>query len=160
MNKGDLLNLWAVLTDLQKVKANVKFSYAIAKNRMKITSEVEAIQEALKPAADFMKYENARLKLAQEYADKDDEGRVKIDGGNFSITENLTKFNEKLDALKAEHKEAIDVQEAKADEIDALLKESFEFKPHMIKFENFPEEIEPQVFEVFMQCGLVEDDLM
>lgn len=158
MNKGDLLNLWGIFTLLQSVKANVKFSYAVAKNRVKIKPEVEAIQEAMKPSDEYLKFEQERFALLQEYGDKDEKGRIKMENGNVHITEKLDEFNEKLDALKKTHADAITANEDHLKEVDTLLAEDFKFDPFQVSLEMFPDEIEPNVVEAFMNCNLIKDE--
>lgn len=156
MNKNDLLNLWAVLTDLKAVKANVKFSYAVARNRHLLETEVKSVQEAISPAQEFLIFEQARIALAKDYADKDDSGNPKIVRNSFVVTEKLSEFNEKMAALREKHTDAIAAQTAREGDINKLLEEEFVFEPHKIDFDILPEEISPEVIEVFIQCGVME----
>jgi hypothetical protein len=158
MTKHDLMNLWECFGLLLRVKANVKFSYAIAKNKRIIKPEVEAIQDALKPSPEFLIYDQERASLAKAHADMDSDGKPIIENQSFQITETLDEFNEKWDALKADHAEAIAARDVQLKEGEDLLKEDFSFEPFQIDLKNFPDEIEPSIMEIFMECGLIKED--
>lgn len=58
-----------------------KLSYAIAKNLMKLQTEVEII-------------EKGRISILERYAKKDEEGNPVIKDSSYELGENMAKFNE------------------------------------------------------------------
>lgn len=67
-----------------------KLTYAIAKNLKKLEEEVKLI-------------ENQRVKLAESYAEKDENGNAVIKDGNFCLGENREAFSKEVhDFLQTE----------------------------------------------------------
>lgn len=62
-------------------KLPIKLSYAIGKNILKLQEEWGAI-------------EKARIKLVEQYAEKDDNGACKMSDGRYDVGENEQKLNE------------------------------------------------------------------
>ena len=122
MNKRDLVSLHNAIVALEGRQFNVKFSYFIAKNKIFIKDEIEALNEAKKPPVGFVAYDNKRVELARKYADRDQNGNVKIEDNNFVITENFDKFRVELEKLKEKYKDPIAEYEAQIKEFEDLLK--------------------------------------
>ena len=68
--KSDLLNLWYILESLKHQKQNTKFSYFLAKNKIAIKNEVDALNEASEASEAFKLYDQKRADLAASMADK------------------------------------------------------------------------------------------
>ena len=139
MNKGDLLNFNAALTNVANLKG-VKFAYAVSKNAQSIESELKAIQEAAKPREDFVKYEKERVELCEECSKKDDQGKSISIRGEFQM-EDRAAFDKKLKKLRKTHEKAIDGSVAQKLEIEELLKEDVEVKIHKVAVDNLPEDL-------------------
>lgn len=158
MKKIELLTLWAVFERLQQEKTNVKFSYAIAKNKIQMRPEVEALEEARKPSEKFVEYEQKRIALAKELADRDETGKIKAENDRFIISEKMDQFNEKLEVLQKEYKDSIEEREKQIKEYNSILEEEIYIKLYKIKVEHLPDEIEAGFVEVFVSCGLIDDE--
>jgi hypothetical protein len=95
--------------------APFKVNYAITKNQKLIDDEAKVIKKALEPSKEFIEFNEKRIALAKEYADKDEVGKPIMEGTppqqKFKLTTNEKVFNEKYDALKAEYQAIIDIYE-------------------------------------------------
>ena len=156
MKKRDLLTLWYIFENLQKEKTNVNFSYAVAKNRMGMKAEVEALEEARKPSDDFAAYEQERISLIQKFAEKDDQGQIKATDDRIALLD-PDKFKEEFDKLQEKYADAIKETEEQAKEFNLLLDDEVEFEVYPISLDTFPEKIEPEIMEVFVSLGLVKE---
>lgn len=76
------------LNTISDKRLPVKISYAIAKNAQTLQKEAELI-------------EKERIKLLEQYAEKDEDGNPKTDGGNYVLGDNMEKYTE-------EYKEYLD----------------------------------------------------
>ena len=70
MKRKDYIALFGNLKKLGGLKG-VKFAYAVEKNKNLLKQEVESVQEAIKPLENFQEYDAKRMKLAEQYAEKD-----------------------------------------------------------------------------------------
>jgi len=159
MKKIDVLRLNEVFNRFGDMKYGVKFSYFLAKNRIAIKSEVEALEEARKPEQDFLNFEVERVKLAQEYSDKDSSGKPIIQNGAFVIVEKLDQFEKQMEKLKKKYKNAIEQREAQMKEFEKILNEEYVINnPFKIAFSELPQSIEPSVIEVLISADLIKEE--
>ena len=91
--RRDLIILWNVLNSIKVEKADPKFTYAVSKNKKKLEPEIKILQEMDIPNEDFKKYEENRINLCKEYAEKNGminlftDGFIKAKKGITSIEE-------------------------------------------------------------------------
>ncbi len=151
MTKGETVNLYANLKKLGTLRG-VKFAYAVAKNTALLDTEVEALKKALEMTEEFKKYDDARVKLAEEYSKKDEKGkpvllkttneRGEIVREEYDLAEETkAEWEEKFETLKLEHKEAIDARDAQIQEQNELLKTESTLTFHKIKLADVPVDI-------------------
>ncbi|MFA6077366.1 MAG: hypothetical protein WC735_04825 [Candidatus Paceibacterota bacterium] len=139
MTKGDNINLFSTLNKLGKL-TGVKFAYAVARNLAFLKPEYEALQEAVKPTEDFVKYEEERVELAKEYAKKDAEGKP-ISENNAYVLEDKETFDVKFIELKKKHKKTLEAREAQLKEQEELLKTDSTLVLYKVKIEDVPKDI-------------------
>jgi len=157
--KGDLLNLWYILEGMKHQKQNVKFSYFVAKNKIAIKGEFDALNEAQEAPETFKLYDTKRADLAAEMADRiPDTEEPMTDNGQYVIKENKEKFDKQLAGLKEEFEEVIKQRDEQVEAFKDLLDEEVEFKGHKIKFGDIPDSIEPSIMEVLLLTDLVFED--
>lgn len=148
MTKREVGDFWLALNhrSLGELKG-VKFSYGVAKNKIKIRGEINALDKAKEDIESITKdYDEARIDILKEFADKDENGNPEtfIDARRvvqFKIVENRSKVEEKVEELQKEHKESIDKQEKEKDIFNGILKEEVEVDVYMISIEDIPEDI-------------------
>lgn len=159
VKKGDLLQLWYILEGMKHQKQAVKFSYFVAKNKLLIKAEIDALNEVQEVPETFQLYDRKRAELAAEMADKLPEtGEAKTENGQYIITEKKEEFDEALAKLKETYAEVIEQRKAQIEAFKELLDEEVEFKGHKIKFGDIPGTIEPTVMEVLLIAGLIFED--
>ena len=84
MKLAEVKNRHQALCMLGNKKLPVKLSYAISKNIMKLQEELEVI-------------EKTRIKLVEQYAEKDEDGNCKItEDGKYNVGENEQKLNDEF----------------------------------------------------------------
>ena len=64
-------------------KLPINISYAVGKNIMKLQEELESI-------------EKARIKLVEQYAEKEEDGTCKVVDGHYELGDNEQKLNEEF----------------------------------------------------------------
>jgi hypothetical protein len=158
--KGDLLNLWIVLENLKPKQPNARFSYFMAKNKMAIKNEVDALNLAQEPSELFKEYDVKRAEIAQKYADKDANGVAMTKNNQYVIVENKKKFDTELTKLKKKYQKAIDEREEQARSFGKLLAEEVEFDGYQIALEFLPDDIDHVVMEIFLNTNLIKEDMM
>ena len=158
MKRRTLLNLWQALGKLEGLKHDVRFSYFLAKNKVSIKPEIEALDEAQKPNAAYLEYEAKRIELAQEHSDKDANGSPKVHNGQFVIFDGRDKFELAIKKLKTKFKTAISTREKQLKEYEAFLGEDVETSLTKIRFTQLPAQIESSYLEIFIEADVIMDD--
>ena len=157
--KGDLLNLWYIFEGLKFKKQNVKFSYFVAKNKIKMKSEVDALTEAQEAPEVFKAYDGKRADLAAEMADRvADTDQPLVDNGQYVIKARKDEFDKQLAELKEEYKSVIEDRAEQVEKFKELLDEEVKFDGHKIKLGDIPQEIEPSVLEAFIAVDLINEE--
>lgn len=154
MKRKDYIALFGNLKKLGGLKG-VKFAYAVEKNKNLLKQEVESVQEAIKPLENFQEYDAKRMKLAEQYAEKDEKGKAKtrkLDNGveEYVITD-LDAFNKDFEALKEENKSVLEERDAQIDEGNRLLDEEITIELYKIKLADVPEDITGEQMETVYQ---------
>lgn len=80
---AEIKNRHQTLCMLGNKKLPIKLSYAVGKNILKLQEEVNSIEEA-------------RIKLVQQYAEKDENGSFKMKDGHYDVGENEQKLNKEF----------------------------------------------------------------
>jgi hypothetical protein len=158
MKRRVLLNLWHALNKMEGMKHDVRFSYFLAKNKVALKTEIEALDEAQKPNAAFIEFENKRIELAKKYSDKDATGNPKIHNGQYVIFDQKDEFDEEIKNLREKFKAAIESREAQVEEYNKMLNDEVDFKPTKIKFNQLPKQIESVFLEIFIEADIIDDD--
>jgi len=157
IKKRDLLRLYNAISLLEGRPFSVKFSYFIAKNKVAMRDEISALDVAKKVTDGFKSFDNERAKLAQKFADKNEDGSAKIQHNSFVITTNADLFQEELSILREEHADIITDREKQIEEFENLLDEDVDFKGLKLDFKDIPESIEPSMLEPLILADLIID---
>jgi len=155
MKKRDLISLYNAFIKVEGKPFSVKFSYFVAKNKVLLKDEITALEEAGKPDPKFSEFDAERVKLASDVADRDENGRPKVQNNNFTITEKVDEFRKGLDALREKYSKTIIDQEKSVKEFEDILNEDFNYKGTKIDFKNIPDEIEPSFLEILIVADLI-----
>jgi len=127
-----------------------KFTYAVARTKSNLTKVIEALTESLESPEDYKEYEKLRTELCEKHAEKDDTNSAIIKAGKYVLQDNEA-FDKDLEALKEEHKAAVDAREEQVKGYEELLKEETSFKYYVVKQENLPQEISQAQMDVIIQ---------
>lgn len=120
-----------------------KWKYALSKNIDKLDSEVKTIEKLRKPTPLFLKYNEKRLKLAEQFSDKDENGSpIFIEptpqemqlgiSRRYKITK-TEEFNKKLETLRTCEEYAAVVKEFDHSNSNEFMDETQEYDLHEIK---------------------------
>lgn len=157
IKKQELVDLWKALQQLSKQVYPVKFSYFISKNKSVIKDEIDILNDLSKAGESFMAYDNKRAKLAHELADKDIQGKPIIQDGSYVLLENKEDFDLQLKNLRESFKTAIDSHTKKLDDLNNILQEDYEFAGYKISLNHLPDEITPELMDIFIKSDLIEE---
>jgi hypothetical protein len=152
MIRQELYTLRAALMQMSRMPG-VKVAYMVAKNRRKIDAEIKAMESGLivGEGDPIAKYDDARLQLCKEYAEKDPAGEPVIikegkEQGNFKIPdEKRAEFEQGVTQLKTIYKDALDARDALVKSYEKMCKEELPSKfvegLHRIALKELPNNI-------------------
>ena len=147
MKRFEVINLNRHLASFDIRSGNKFFVFALEKNKSvikAILSEVDKKRDELVPA-EYIEFENQRIKLLSEFAQRDEAGQAIVIDGRVQLKDE-TEFSEKFEALKEKYKNAIsEVSEAdkkltefiQEDVSVEFAKVSFKFVPDVITSEQY-----------------------
>ena len=158
LTRRNLVRLYNGFAQMEGRQFSVKFSYFVAKNKVAMKGEVEAIQEVQQPTESFREYDLERARMAQNFADKNEDGSAKIHDNSFVITAKADEFQEALAELRVKYKEAIEQHDAKMKELESLLAEEVEINGTKVDFKDIPPTIEPSLMELLIIADLIIED--
>ncbi len=139
LTNQELLNLNQALNQLGKM-SGVRFAYAVAKNVARIKTELEALDVAFAPSEEYKKYDDLRVKLAEEHAKKDEDGKPVSKNNQYEI-DDLDSFNAALELLRVEYKESCDARDQQVKEYLELLKGESKVELYKVFIDHVPAEI-------------------
>ena len=143
MKNGEVYEALKILNDTIKVAKSGKLIYAVNRNMIYTEQEIQALEKIKQPSAAYQVFDRLRVKLCIDMAVKDENGRPKTvtaeNGLEFDI-ENREAFNAALDALREEHKEAIEEYRNTLLQYNKLMDEDSDIKTYKIKYSVFERE--------------------
>lgn len=152
ITREKLIQAYGILTQLSQVKTTAKGAYGLIKNKKLVEVEVKNIEDAqknLKYPNDLEEFHSKRIALCNEFADKDEEGKVKTEGSSFIISpESRVLFDAKFAELVSEYKETLDTQQKVDNDFRVFLAEEIEFTVYSIKIDDMPDDISAAQLEV------------
>lgn len=122
MTNYELFNLFSALVDVQDVEADPRFTYAVAKNLEQVRPVAERFDSEFQVPESYAEYERQRVNVCIEHAKKDAQGRAIMDGESFVIDRH-DEFRVAIEALRAEHEEAIEEYRRTCEEFAKALRE-------------------------------------
>lgn len=158
IKRKELLRLNNGIAMLEGRQFSVKFSYFIAKNKVLMKDEVVALQEAKKAGEGYREFDLERARMAQEHADKNEDGSAKIHDNSFVITAKAEEFQEKLSALREKYAKPIKEFEAQMEQFNDLLEEEIDFEGTKVNLKDIPPQIEPAILEALILADLIVEE--
>jgi len=140
LTRAELLELWHGLPTLANLKG-FKLGYAIARSKAKLKPEIEALEEALKPAQAFEEYERKRLELCRKYVQKDGQGNPVVSGNEFVFGDNREAFDAEMAPLQEEFAEAIENRKQQVEGYLSAMKEQITVEVHRVTEVDVPEDL-------------------
>ena len=152
MIRQDLYSLRSALVQMSRM-SGVKVAYMVAKNRRKVESEIKAMEAGLTVSEGdpIAKYDDARLQLCREFAEKDAAGEPVIikegkEQGNYRIPdEKKAEFEQAVLQLKTIYKDVLDQRDGLVKSYEKMCKEDLPAKfvegLHRIALSELPESI-------------------
>ena len=139
LTNGELFSLLRGLRAVAELRGG-KFAYAVAKNTDIVGREVRALEAANQPPPAFIAYDQARIDLCKEHAEKGEDGEPVVDGSEFVIADHPT-FDAAFAELRGEHAVALDERTKQLAEYRALLAERSDVELHLLDEEHVPTDI-------------------
>jgi hypothetical protein len=146
ITKRELLELWNALPTLADLKG-FNLGYAVARTKVKLRPEIEALDESLKPDDAFQEYTKRRLELCNYYAQKDERGPI-ILGNKFVFGDNQKAFDEAMIPLNVEFAQATKYREQQSLDYNNALSEPITVEIHQITKSDIPLDPEPTVAQM------------
>jgi hypothetical protein len=147
MTNQELIDLHVAMLGIGDAPADPEFCFALATNVKATEPFYDKLIEFGKAPEKYREYEGKRIALCHEFAAKDGDGRPRIDETkNFIIPpESKAGFEERLEAVKEEYKEAIDAFKEQRAQTDLHMEEEVEGLPTLkrVPLSIFPKIITP-----------------
>ncbi len=140
MKNGQLEGLMRGIDACGDLKG-VKFAFGLAKNKKMLVKEFEIFQEAIKPSKEFIEYDQKRVDLCKELADKDEKGNPKMESNNYIVIKNKEDFEIRSKALTEQNQSAVDDRSKQIKEFNELMNKESDFKPFLIARNDIPDDI-------------------
>lgn len=131
--------------------------FALVRNKTVLKPTYEAVAEMEKPSEEMKKYEDRRVELGEAHAKKDAAGEALTANGNFVI-EDRKAFDQAIDQLKLEFKDAIDAQETSKKEVAEKLKEKEKFELSMVRMDQLPKTLPMDIAERLLPITVDDDE--
>lgn len=152
MTRSELFTFIEKLDKIKNLKG-VKFNYIIDKNKKLIQQEIEDIKKVIEPTEKFKEYENKRVEILTEFADKNPDGSPKLTQEangiiKFEIDPDNKKFQKAINAHIEEYKEVIQDRDKQMFEYNNFLAETADISLFKFKLTDIPEDIIGEQFEV------------
>lgn len=157
LNKAEARDLFLNLNKLGD-KKGAKFSYAIARNLILLKPEMEALDKAMTPVAEFLEIDNKRVELVKKFAKKNDKNELVLKNNNEYELEDSEAFNKEFEALKKDNKEVFDARAKQVEEYIELLKMESDTKLYKVSLHTVPEDI--TVTEMFNLREIISEDIL
>lgn len=164
MKISEARNLLSAIVTVQNSPAarKVKFAYALARNKKILTPIEESVSEVEAQLAEnevVKAFEEDRIRLLTEAAEKDSMGRPVIENNQFKLTDPdaLARISEEL---LEKHPKASDEMAAHNAKIEELIQKDEEVNLYKIPLEDFPDEISdlpPYIMDMLMLIVKDED---
>jgi hypothetical protein len=130
---------------------DVKFAYALIKNRDAIAKEITKLSKlesklykGLKISKDFKEFDTLRQELCEKYSKKDKKGRVMFiqsqDGSEKYDIDDMKKFTREVKSLQKQFKDAIKKRQDDLNGVDRMIWDA-ESKLKIHKIEYLPENV-------------------
>lgn len=143
ISNKDVASFWATLSSEEIASLRgAKFAFSVAKNRLRIKPIIEALEAVRDQGVEILReFNERRVSLCSELADKDEEGLNKITNRQFSITENREEFDARFDKLLSQYQSEIDEKKRFDAEFMELLEKEEEIDLHMVGISDVPDDI-------------------
>lgn len=143
-----IVKLWtAIEMTKDREDLDFKFSYAVVKNKGRISSFIDGVKAMEKLSPKMAEFEDKRVELAKKYADKEAKQSattIKIDEGK------LDQFISEVKLLTEDYKEEIEANNVKQEKVKEYLKTQEEVDLFIIPSEYFPSKMSATITECFM----------
>ena len=136
--------------DINNLKG-IKLSLLLLDNVEIIESFIKKLQESIKADSDYEAYENERVKLCEDNAEKDESGQpLTKKNGQYTeyVIDQNDEFNAKMNNLNLEYAEVIDKHNKKIDEYNLYLDEETTVELKKIDTALLPEDVSFKVINI------------
>jgi len=128
MKRFECFDLLEVINQILPKSKIVKLNMYLYSNKDILESENEKLRNSITVSEKFKEYENKRLVLCREYAEKDDNNEPKIKDGVFVGLNTNDDFIGIFDALVVEYKTHIEEYKDQMGQYNALMDEDIDIE--------------------------------
>lgn len=162
MKKSQVIPLHNFFYEAQTLKGKsddrVKFFYNVKRNIQKLQPEALSIQDAIKPSDKIGEYNKKRVEICENLSKKDENGKAIIENEIYItlFTDNtfktkIPKFEEALNKLDEEYKEALSEHEEHKKKVMELLNEDIEFDLYKFKLDIIPKDASSEFIDAIFE---------
>jgi len=156
ITRRELLELWNGLPLLANLKG-FKLGYAVARTKIKLRPEVEALDESIKPGEEFKEFEAKRMELCNKHAQKDPKGKAITENSQFVFGDNMEAFQKEMIPLNQEYEQVIKDQMQKVEDYNSALKDMITVEVHTVTEADISTDPEPTVAQMEVLYHLLQE---
>lgn len=135
-------------TDLAKLKdlKGVKFNYCVSKNLALLDGELKALKDTLKMSDEYKAFDQKRVDLAKEFAQKDENGKPKLSINpetkeSSYLLADQKAFNIAFKKLQEDNQEVVDQRTKQLEDFNLFIEKESTVALYKIKLEDISPEI-------------------
>ena len=155
MNKREVLILGQVLSNLDINATNIKWQYAVIKNKKLLESEIKLIQSLRKEVEQMKVYESERVATCVQHCEKDANNQPIIEENRYKVID-MDAFNKAMAELQEKYKEAFEEDGKIQAEFEKLLDEEVNIDLYKVKMEFVPNNLKSFEAEYLIDKMIVE----
>jgi len=134
MTNNEMIQVHSALTKhLTSYKG--RLAYAVNRNINRIDSLLKEIQKTIEPSEEYKAFDSERIKLCEQYADKDETGNPKKQGNEFVITDK-SAFSVEVETLNQKYQTTIADRDERVAAFHKLLDDEADLEWFTIKLDS------------------------
>ena len=132
-------------------KLNTFFLFGLSNNKLEIQNHAIKFVEGTKPHRDFTMYDSERVLMCKRLALKDAEGKPLRDSNGDFVFRDYEEFQNEIDDLRKEYKDAIDHQEKRLEQNEKLISKLVDVEYYPMKIQYFDDEVPTDMYYALIQ---------
>jgi hypothetical protein len=148
IKNSKVFELDAVIDNIENVfkgeKIDTILAFNLDRNKFKLEDIIKSCKKVVEPTEDYKKYEQQRMGLVKECAEKDEQGQIAFQDEHkkYVKLKDVEKFKAKMDILTEKFEKDIQIQKDKEEEFNKLMDVEVEIDLIQVSINDFPKKVD------------------